>query len=401
MNLLWAVAVLAFQTALPPGHPKLEPQSEDGGSPVSSEKLLQQLDSMKDLASKEKTFDIAVAIGRLYYSSGRYTDAAQYLEQAVAKGEPARRLFLQKNNRSAKQGGDKCPAPDDTALDTLVQKVQTMVKAGEGGAAACAKVAVDRVLDVQRLLANAYFLTGRSAKALVELDQILKISDSNSEAIFARAAILYDSQGDNPAALADAKKGFERFVVLAPESPHAENARQLVARIQQVIAAGGVTAYGKKRPSPRDASSRSTGMSPETALPSAPALSRDVLDAIQNTEQTPELEKNLLQMVDEGEEHLARGRFDEALIAYRNVMPYRPQNPRVQAGMAWALNGLKKPMAPRVWSVAVKTDPSAVEKLGDTLNSKGNAKDARALWNKLAETDPEYADKSGLRSKLK
>lgn len=87
--------------------------------------------------------------------------------------------------------------------------------------------------------------------------------------------------------------------------------------------------------------------------------------------------------------------------AYRRVVPFEPENGRAKAGMAWALVGLnRQPMADRVWSVAVQADPQAVETLGDTLAKKGNAKDARALWAKLAETAPAYAEKANLQKKL-
>ena len=48
----------------------------------------------------------------------------------------------------------------------------------------------------------------------------------------------------------------------------------------------------------------------------------------------------------------------------------------------------------------VQADPQAVETLGDTLAKKGNPKDARALWAKLAETSPAYAEKANLQKKL-
>jgi hypothetical protein len=68
--------------------------------------------------------------------------------------------------------------------------------------------------------------------------------------------------------------------------------------------------------------------------------------------------------------------------------------------MAWALVGMnRQPMADRVWQVAVSADPAAVDKLGDTLKAKGDEKGARALWSKLAQTDPAYAQRAGLSSK--
>jgi hypothetical protein len=67
--------------------------------------------------------------------------------------------------------------------------------------------------------------------------------------------------------------------------------------------------------------------------------------------------------------------------------------------MAWALVGLGKPMADRVWSVAVGSDPSAVDKLGEALKGKGDAAGAKALWKKLAASDPAYAKKANLAAR--
>ncbi|MFL5350872.1 MAG: tetratricopeptide repeat protein, partial [Hyalangium sp.] len=101
----------------------------------------------------------------------------------------------------------------------------------------------------------------------------------------------------------------------------------------------------------------------------------------------------------EGEDDLAKGKYDEALGVYRRVVPFQPENGRAKAGMAWALVGLGKPMADRVWGVAVSSDAAAVEKLGDTLMAKGDAKGAKALWAKLLATVPDYPNKSSLQAK--
>jgi hypothetical protein len=68
--------------------------------------------------------------------------------------------------------------------------------------------------------------------------------------------------------------------------------------------------------------------------------------------------------------------------------------------MAWSLVGLnRQPMADRIWTVAVSADAGAVDRLGDVLASKGNRDGAKALWTKLAQSSPAYAEK--LQSKLK
>jgi hypothetical protein len=178
-------------------------------------------------------------------------------------------------------------------------------------------------------------------------------------------------------------------------------------------AAGGMKALEAARAKERRTRVASLDLSPPQAMAqrpmangpmagggdSAPALSPEMMQAMQNVERTPEMEAQLTKQVEVGEEALAKGRYDEALAAYRQVMPLRPDG-RVKAGMAWALIGLGKPTAERVWSVAVGSDPAAVEQLGDTLKAKGDAQGAKALWSRLAAAAPDYAASSSLKAKL-
>ena len=133
-----------------------------------------------------------------------------------------------------------------------------------------------------------------------------------------------------------------------------------------------------------------------------PQLTPDMVDAVKNTELTPEVVQGLGKLVEEGEEHLAHARFQEALDAYKRVVPFQPDNGRAKAGMAWALVGLnRQPMADRIWGVAVQSDAAAVDHLGDTLQAKGDGASAQALWKKLAQTSPPYAAASGLPKKIR
>jgi hypothetical protein len=125
------------------------------------------------------------------------------------------------------------------------------------------------------------------------------------------------------------------------------------------------------------------------------------MQAVQNTEMTPEVVAGLSKLVEQGEESLAHGQVQEALDAYKRVIPFQPENGRARAGMAWALVGLGRPMADRIWSVAIQSDASSVDKLGDTLAAKGDSKGAQALWTKLSQTAPDYAGRAGLSKKLR
>src|SRR5690242_14714913 len=75
---------------LPAGHPKVAP----GKAPPSADELIKQLDASRDLKSREKTFEVAVALGKLYYAHGRFDEAIEYLRQAQGKAESTRAFFL-------------------------------------------------------------------------------------------------------------------------------------------------------------------------------------------------------------------------------------------------------------------------------------------------------------------
>src|SRR5688500_1976521 len=73
--------------ALPEGHPAM---SRSGRAAPTAEELLKQLDEMPGLREREKTFEIASALGKLYYTNGRHEDAVPYFLLAEQKGKPAR-----------------------------------------------------------------------------------------------------------------------------------------------------------------------------------------------------------------------------------------------------------------------------------------------------------------------
>ena len=122
-------------------------------------------------------------------------------------------------------------------------------------------------------------------------------------------------------------------------------------------------------------------------------LTKEMMDAFQNAPRTPEMEANFAKLISDAEEHLARGRFQDALNAYKQVMPYQPENARLRAGMAWTMIKLnRQPMADNVWRVATQT-PDAIVELGDSLKAKGDVEGARAVWTRLKESVPSYASK--------
>jgi len=401
---------------LPPGHPKVR----DGASAPTADELIKQLDSTKDLKERQKTFEVAAAVGRLYYSHSRYKDAVEYLSQALQKAEPTRALYLeQRKKMGSKQPEAGSCGADRANLEAETAFARERAKRGDvAGAASCALAALAPALEVEEFRANARFLTGDSPGALAGYERVLQISADNANSLFGRAAVLFDSQGNDVKALRRAKEDFATFLRLHPTAPRAEEAKKLLARTEEAIAAGGLDRLAKKRGTERKtadvaaatasanppSSGSAAGKTPTSGPASGggndqpPPLTPEMIEAVKNTERTPELQQGLAKLVEEGEDHLARGRYQEALDAYKRVVPFQPENGRAKAGMAWSLVKLnKQPMADRVWSVAVSADPAAVDKLGDVLAAKGDKAGAKALWAKLAETAPSY---TAVRGKL-
>ena len=63
-------------------------------TPPTVNELVQKLDTTAGLKEKDKPFEIAASLGRLYFGQGRYADAQLFFKQAVAGAEDARTLFL-------------------------------------------------------------------------------------------------------------------------------------------------------------------------------------------------------------------------------------------------------------------------------------------------------------------
>ncbi len=403
---------------MPPNHPATNAPpltQQQGGAPSGSEgdDLLKKLDAAGDLTGKPKTFEVAAALGKLYYGRGRYDEAGKSLSEAEQKGDEARTLFLSQRKKAGKalpspeQAG--CPsAASGATFETLLAAAKEKAKAGQAPASAtCARVALEPVLEVKEFSARNFMLRGDSAGALKEYEGILEVDESHAAALFGRGSVLLETRGDDPKALGEVKQTWGRYLAAHPQGARADRLKVLLARVDTLVAAGGASKLAQKKTAEAEEAAAKLPKPPMMAArarqqggSAEPQITKEMVDAVQNTERTPELEQGMAKLVEEGEEHLAHQRFQDALDVYKRVVPFQPENGRAKAGMAWSLVGLnKQPMADRVWSVAVDADASAVDKLGDTLKAKGDANGAKALWTKLAASAPAYAPK--LSDKLK
>lgn len=223
--------------------------------------------------------------------------------------------------------------------------------------------------EAVRLGAHAHFLVGNITKAK-EAYTRLATKLNSVEGHYFLAMLLIDAEGNNVASLKKALSELNVFLEKAPASSQSGQAREMKAWVEKAIAAGGISKLQRTVP----------------AAPSAPVLSQEVIEAFQKTEVTADMKSQFETALNEAEEHLARGRFQEALNAYKGVMPYQPNNGRVAAGMAWSLIRLDKPMAPRVWTVAIQQHPASITALAQVLQSKGDTEGAEALRARMKET---------------
>jgi tetratricopeptide (TPR) repeat protein len=402
-------------SGLPAGHPSVAP----GAAASTSDELIKKMDASPDLKTRPKPYEVSAAIGKLYYGRGRWTDARDFFTQAEKTAEPVRTLFLEQRKQvkgalpDAAAAG--CRLSSDLGVEKVVEKARSLAAQKQPGpAAACALEALAPVLDSTTLLGNSLALLGDTKGALAAYERVLQVQPRNAAALYGHGAVTFDVKGDDLAALKAARKELQTSADIAPGTAQAASARARAARIDQVVAAGGATKFARQQEktraeakpvvaaAPPMAGGPTPPPGPAAAGPTAPPqLSKETMEAFQKTEVTPEMQANFSRLIDDGEAKLAANKYQDALDNYRQVMPYQPDNPRLRAGMAWALVGLQRqPMADNVWRVAVTSDPASVDALGDRLSKAGNKESARALWTKLQGSDPDYASRSGMQKKL-
>lgn len=379
--------LLAQSAPMPLNHPPTGAKSAP-----SADELIQKLDQTAGLKERDKPFEIASSLARLYFGQGRYADAQVFYAQAVAQAANAKTLYAaQKQLAGARPLPTAASVGCEVKADSTLAALETVAKElaakkNAPGATACLAAALQSVQEAEVMLGNARFLLRDVASAVATYDATLALFPDNAEARYARAAVLLDSQGDDVNVLATVKTELER-VIAAPNFSKVANAKRLLARTEAALEKGGLTKVGVTQ----DMVAAVAPQPPPRQPGQAPVLTPEMMAAFQNAPRTPEMEQNFAKLIDSAEEHLARGRFQDALDSYKQVMPYQPDNARLRAGMAWTMLKLnRQPMADNVWRVATQT-PEAVAALGDTLKAKGDVEGAKAVWQRLRESVPSYS----------
>jgi len=393
---------------MPAGHPQV-------GEDSDAKALLARVEAMKDqLKDKPKTIEITVALGSLYYDNGRYLDAIDYYRQAISQGAQLAADYQAIASADAKvepaelkaSGCDRATLRDSDPMMARAKKLQAEGK--KPMALACAHEAVRPVVMAHQRRGNAFYLVGNSAEAVKEHDAALAIDPDEPESLFFRGAILFDTRGDDVAALKQAQSSWQRFLAVAPDSPRAKAVKEMLPKLGEAIRLGGAS----KLPHPAELADDAP---PDHAggAPMAAPLNPGAADAIMNTEVTPELVQGFGKILDEATAQLAKGDLDGARTNVVRVFPFvmadvqkgenkipAPVRAKAQALMGLYMSAKGAPMGGMMLQQATAADAKTVDALGDALKVQGDVAHAKALWQAISQGAPDYAKSAGLSAKL-
>ncbi len=405
-RLLLALCVVACK-------PEAQPTAPDAGiqgDPTDSRALLAEVDRLKDqIKDKPKTFEVLSALGNLYYDNGRYLEAVDTLRQAEDLAAP-----VEAEADALRKQGVK-PAPDmpsecrrSGAEYGLSQIAEYAKKLDPPRRLRCLDGALEMAQQARARRGNSFYLIGNSDSALAEHRMVLERSPDFAESLFFVGAILLEqSQGDKKK-LEEGKKYWARMLQVAPDSPRAPIVRETLPKANEVFkprAAGqmppghpavaqqddslppGHPPIGGGQPGAPMNHSGSAGPTPEEM--------KNMAEAVENTERTPELEKGLDDLLAEGEKALDQGKYQDARDAVVRVMPMRPNDARTAAALGGAMRGLgRTEMAQRTLARALQIDPKqprALYEMGKLLAQQGDKAGALQNFQALQSADAKFA----------
>ena len=401
---------LAFCACKPAATPAAPPDAS-ALDVISSKELLAEVDRLKDqLKDKPKSFEVLGALGNLYYDNGRYLEAVDALRQAAELSAPAEAEAEALRKKGVKPAGDLPGGCRRSGADYgLVQIAEAARKLDAAHQLRCLDAALAQALDVHARRGNSFYLIGNADAALAEHRRVLERSPDYPESLFFVGAILLEqSQGDK-AKRDEGKKYWARLLQVAPDSPRAPLVRDSLPRADEIFKPrpeGGLPpghpdlgqqgqAVQPGRPGPSGgqpgAPMNHSGAAPEPT----PEEMRNLTEAVQNTERTPELEKGLDDLLAEGEKALDAGKYQEARDAVVRVMPMRPNDPRTAAAMGGAMRGLgRAEMAQRTLGHALQLDPKqprALYEMAKLQAQQGDKAGARQSFAALQAADAQFA----------
>jgi tetratricopeptide (TPR) repeat protein len=345
------------------------------------------------MAQQPRSFDAARAVADVLFDAGRLVEAVAAYQQAADRARDTLALLDELAAKKPDRPGDpsalSCAPASAERVEVNDLRARQLREAGDAaGAWTCARQAAAPVLEALVRRANALFLVGNVDPALAEFEKVLLRDPDLPEALFYTGGLLLNRRAATAADLARAQKAWTRFLEVAPKDhPRRAEVEKTLPELAEALARPAADPHAG-----HDHGSAGTGDAPmpagHPAVPGSPHPgAAEVADADQAME--------------EAEGALAQGDGPTAARLYMGIMNVRPDDPRMQAGLAASQFLKGSAMAERVFSVAATNDPKAVDELAARLGKRGNPGLARTLLQRLAAANPDYARKADLKARMK
>ncbi len=388
----------------------------DGKDP---KQLLAVVDQMAaQLKDKPKTFEVLVALGNLYYENSRYLDAVDVYRQALAKSAPVEAEALALQERKVKPAAElpaECRRSGPSyGLEQIAEVARKLAATEPAKALRCDDEALGLAVAARARRGNALYLVGNPDQALAEHQKVLAKDPDYPESLFFVGAILLEKSRSQPELREQGKAMWRKLLAVAPEHPRAALVKENLPKVDQLFApVANKAELPPGHPSTAAQTNQAPGAEPqghstndpvhEQGGPSAEQV-KNLAEAAQNTERTPALEKSLDESLARGEALLDEGKYAEARSSLIQVMPMRPDDPRVAAAMGGVMRGLGKlPMAERVLGRALQLDPKSARanyELGMVLAAKGDKAGAAERFQTAQAADAAFAARHKIADEL-
>jgi tetratricopeptide (TPR) repeat protein len=362
----------------------------DAGLDVNDPKaLMAEVDRLHDqLKGKPKTFEVLSALGTLYYQNARYLEAVDTFRQAEEIAAPVEAEADALRKKGVKPAAELPPECRRTGTDHgLVEIAAAAKKLDPPKRLRCLDTALEMAVADRARRGDSFYLIGNPDAALAEHRKVLERSPDYPESLFFVGAILLEQSNGDRKMLAEGKKNWERLLKVAPDSPRAPLVRETLPRADELFKA-------RAEAPPGQAQAAQPPGQPPAPEPSAEEM-KNMEEAVEHTERTPELEKGLDQLLSEGERDLDEGKYQDARDAVVRVMPMRPNDARTAAAMGGAMRGLgRMEMAQRTLAHALQlnpTQPRALYEMAKLQAQQGDKAAAARTFAQLKSVDPKFA----------
>lgn len=398
-RLVLSSAALAL-VACKPSRPAPAPPSAavDAGLDAKDPKaLMAEVDRLHDqMKDKPKTFEVLSALGTLYYQNGRYLEAVDTFRQAEEMAAPVEAEAGALRKKGVKPAAELPPECRRGGADHgLVQIAAAAKKLDPPRQLRCLETALEMALADRARRGDSFYLIGNPDAALAEHRKVLERSPDYPESLFFVGAILLEQSRGDKKMLAEGKRSWQRLLEVAPDSPRAPLVRETLPKADELFKARPEAPAGQAQApqQPRSPAQRS-GEAEPAKEPSAEEM-KNLEEAVEHTERTPELEKGLDQLLSEGERDLDQGKYQDARDAVVRVMPMRPNDARTAAAMGGAMRGLgRMEMAQRTLERALQlnpTQPRALYEMAKLQAQQGDKAAAAQAFARLKSVDPKFA----------